>query len=412
MVAYSGRQRSKAASDASELQRPERDSGTQRINASRLKARVLVVDDDPLVAESVRRQLTRAGYEVLIVGNPYAALSAVIDDSFDVVVSDITMPGIDGIQLLQLIREHDARLPVVLFTGAPQVATAVSALEHGAFHYLIKPTPMNEVLSVIDRAVRTHELARVRDDLGVVISARQGGVSSQKDLITRFQRALCAAWIAYQPIVRAGSGELFGYEAFVRSDDADLCEPRALVAAAIAADRVTALGRVVRARVAHFLDGEPSDCAVFVNVHLSDLSDPMLLADESPVARHASRLVLEVADHSASEHTAAVRELTTELRRKGYRIAIDDMGAGYGALNSFALIEPDVVKVDMSLVRGIHASPTKKKLVRSMVSLCRELGTTLVAKGVETVEEEAALCELGCDLLQGYLYSTPRALGG
>ena len=169
---------------------------------------------------------------------------------------------------------------------------------------------------------------------------------------------------------------------------------------------------MVRSKVARFLQGEPEACSVFVNVHLSDLSDPLLLAPKSPVACHAERLVLELGDPSVLEHPESLKERTSVLRRMGYRIAIDDMGAGYGALNGFALLEPDIVKVDMSLVRGIHSSATKRKLVRSMATLCRELGTTLVAKGVETAEEEAALCELGCDLLQGFLYAPPRALGG
>jgi EAL domain-containing protein (putative c-di-GMP-specific phosphodiesterase class I) len=97
----------------------------------------------------------------------------------------------------------------------------------------------------------------------------------------------------------------------------------------------------------------------------------------------------------------------TRLRTLGYRIAIDDLGAGYAGLTSFAQLEPEVVKVDMSLVRGIDGSPMKQKLVRSIISLCTELGIQLVAEGIETPGERDSLISLGGDLCQGYLFARP-----
>src|SRR6185369_588150 len=98
---------------------------------------------------------------------------------------------------------------------------------------------------------------------------------------------------------------------------------------------------------------------------------------------------------------------TARLRALGYRIAIDDLGEGYSGLTSFALLEPEVVKLDMSLIRGIDGVPMKKKLVRAMSTLCRELDARLVAEGVETIAERDTLCELGVDLMQGFLFATP-----
>jgi EAL domain-containing protein (putative c-di-GMP-specific phosphodiesterase class I) len=83
------------------------------------------------------------------------------------------------------------------------------------------------------------------------------------------------------------------------------------------------------------------------------------------------------------------------------------MGAGYAGLTSFALLEPEVVKLDMSLVRDVHQSPTKQKVIRSMTSLCKELGMLVVAEGVETPAERDMLIELDCDLLQGFLFARP-----
>jgi EAL domain-containing protein (putative c-di-GMP-specific phosphodiesterase class I) len=91
----------------------------------------------------------------------------------------------------------------------------------------------------------------------------------------------------------------------------------------------------------------------------------------------------------------------------GYRIAVDDLGAGYAGLNYLAMLEPDVVKLDIGLVRDIHKIPVKRKLVGSMIGLCRDLGIVVVAEGVETVEERDVLVELQCDLLQGFLFARP-----
>ena len=95
------------------------------------------------------------------------------------------------------------------------------------------------------------------------------------------------------------------------------------------------------------------------------------------------------------------------LRRRGYRIAVDDLGAGYAALGALATLEPEVVKLDMSLIRDIDAHPTKRRVVGAITTLCRELGSRVVAEGVETASELAAVREVGIELIQGYLLARP-----
>ncbi len=99
----------------------------------------------------------------------------------------------------------------------------------------------------------------------------------------------------------------------------------------------------------------------------------------------------------------------SQLRELGFRIAVDDLGAGYAGLSSFALLEPDIVKLDMTLVRDVDRSSVKQKLVASMASLCRDMGLLTVAEGVETQAERDTLIHLGCDLLQGFYFARPTA---
>ena len=96
-----------------------------------------------------------------------------------------------------------------------------------------------------------------------------------------------------------------------------------------------------------------------------------------------------------------------KLRGLGYRIAVDDLGAGYAGLASFARLRPDVVKLDMSLVRALDTDPIRRKLVGSLTRASHDLGIQVVAEGIETEAERDAVAALEVDLLQGYLLGRP-----
>jgi EAL domain-containing protein (putative c-di-GMP-specific phosphodiesterase class I) len=102
-----------------------------------------------------------------------------------------------------------------------------------------------------------------------------------------------------------------------------------------------------------------------------------------------------------------VRARVAALREMGYSIAVDDLGAGYAGLTSFTLLEPEIVKLDMSLIRDAHQNSTKQKVVRSMTALAKDMGMIVVAEGVESPAERDVLVELGCDYLQGFLFARP-----
>src|SRR5690606_12087135 len=101
----------------------------------------------------------------------------------------------------------------------------------------------------------------------------------------------------------------------------------------------------------------------------------------------AGRIVLEVTERASLDRLDNLRDRVARLRALGYRIAVDDLGAGYAGLSAFANLEPDVVKIDMSLVRDIENARTKQRLVRSLADVCGELGMKVVAEGVETAAE-------------------------
>jgi|SRR5580658_9289896 EAL domain-containing protein (putative c-di-GMP-specific phosphodiesterase class I)/CheY-like chemotaxis protein len=376
-------------------------------SVGRSQGRILVVDDEEALLRAIGRSLTAAGYDVATASDGMRAVDLVAQTPFDTIVSDVDMPRMNGIQFLQNIRQRDAEVPVVLMTGNPNLGTAIQAVAHGALQYLIKPVNMQDLLKVLARAVSLHRMAKLKREAFDLVSEGGLGTSDHLALEASFDRALDTLWMAYQPIVRAANRSLFGYEALLRSEEKALPHPGAILDAAERLGRLDDLGRSVRAAVCAPLAQAPPACVLFVNLHAADLMDDALLSPKSPLSAVANRVVLEITERASLEKVTDVRPKIAELRRMGFRIAIDDLGAGYAGLTSFAMLEPEFVKLDMSLVRDVNRNHTKGTLVRSMASVCKELGMMVVAEGVETPEERDLLVTFGCDLLQGYLHAKP-----
>ena len=133
------------------------------------------------------------------------------------------------------------------------------------------------------------------------------------------------------------------------------------------------MGRTIRRVVAQTINSSTLKDPVLVNIHPRDLDDDELLSPLSPLSLLAPRIILEVTERAALDASAAMQVRLQTLRGMGYRIAIDDLGSGYSGLASLAELHPDVVKLDISLTRGVCRDPTERKLIQMMVGLCREL---------------------------------------
>jgi EAL domain-containing protein (putative c-di-GMP-specific phosphodiesterase class I)/ActR/RegA family two-component response regulator len=367
---------------------------------------VLLVDDEPAVAKAHSRVLTNAGFEVTQAHDGVEAIRILQGKSFDAIVSDIRMPAMNGLDLLRSIRSTDLDVPVVFLTGSPNLESVMEAMEYGAFRYLTKPIAIGEFVDVVNRAVHVHGLALVRREAAETLDSRP--IGDRAGLEARFASGLDAVWLAMQPVVSWRRRETFAYEALLRTEEVTMRNPTDFVDTAERLGRTFELGRAVRRAVARQVDDIPPTAKVFVNIHPSDLTDRELASPDGVLTPHASRIVLEVTERATLHEVHGLGKCVAELRALGYRIALDDLGAGYAGLSSFALLEPEIVKVDMSLVRSIHTSPMKQKLFRSFTSLCGDLGVQIVAEGVEVAEERDCLNELGGDLFQGYLFARPE----
>jgi len=374
--------------------------------------RVLVVDDEPALLRAMARALRNAGFDVTTAGNGVAATELFAVHEFDAVLSDVRMPDMDGIQLLRTLRDSDVDVPVILVTGSPHALTAQQAIEHGAFRYITKPVELAVLEHTVRRAVQMREVVRLKTDASS-LSNGACGAAWRTDEEASFDRALGTLWMAYQPIVSGADRKLFGYEALLRTEEPGLPHPGAMLQAAERLGRQSELARRVRTVAPGPLADDVRTGVLFVNLLPTDLMDDMLLSPDAALTAIAHRVVLEITERSSLEEVTNVRERVAALRALGFRIAIDDLGAGYAGLMSFTQLEPDIVKLDMSLVRDVHRLPTKRKLIGSLIELCKDMGILVVGEGVETSEERDVLLSLGCDLLQGYLLCRPaRDLSG
>ena len=362
----------------------------------------------------VARLLVAEGWAVDEAGDGKAAISKVAAGTatLDCVVSDVNMPELDGFGLVAAIRAHDDDLPVLLMTGDPSLDGAVKAIDSGAVSYISKPFDHDGLTAAVARAARRHGVARMRRRADSYQRTVTGASDDQGELAARFDRALDRAWMAFQPIVDVVHHRIFAYEALLRTDEDSLRRTDHFIAAAERLDRVHELGRHVRTLVAAEIHSAPADVKLFVNVHGLELADELLFSPTCPLVPHAERVVLEITERTGLDPAAGPARVEM-LRKQGYQIAVDDLGAGYAALGALASLEPEIVKLDMGLVRDLERHPTKRRVVAAIATLCRELGSKVVAEGVETEAEARAVVESGVELVQGYLFARPeRGFGG
>ena len=229
----------------------------------------------------------------------------------------------------------------------------------------------------------------------------------ERDLVPRVEAAIESLQIVLQPIVWAQCPVVYGHEALVRTGSTSLGRPVELFAAAEQAGMVLPLERAIQRRVADAIEGLREDTLVFVNVHPAALDDHDLFDAHAPLAAHADRVAIEITERAALASIEHLPSKMAALRGLGFSIAIDGLGADYQGLRTFAEINPDVVKFDMSLVRRIDAQPVHAQLLRAMIAMSRDLGIRTVGVGVETDAERELLRTMGCDLLQGFRFARP-----
>ncbi len=215
--------------------------------------------------------------------------------------------------------------------------------------------------------------------------------------------------MAFQPIARAATGEIFAYEALVRGARG---EPASTVLGAVNDTNRYAFDQQCRVRAIELAAQRAPDAArLSINFMPNAVYEPracirLTLETAQRVGFPVSRIIFEFTENEKID-TAHLLNIVRTYKEIGFATAIDDFGAGHSGLNLLARFQPDIVKLDMELVRDIDTDRSKRVVVRHTLAMLADLGIVALCEGVETASELAALRDLGVDLIQGYVLARP-----
>jgi EAL domain-containing protein (putative c-di-GMP-specific phosphodiesterase class I) len=217
-----------------------------------------------------------------------------------------------------------------------------------------------------------------------------------------------AVRMVFQPVVRLADGHTVGFEALARFEPHAFTGPDKAFAAASQAGLGIPLELLAVRQALRRLPEVPDDCWLAVNLSAEALLDAevrdLLLAHAGP------RLVVEITEHTQVSDYTLLTDALAPLRRTGIRLSIDDAGAGFASLQHILRLQPDVIKLDISLVRDIDTDPVKTALAQSLSAFAGQVGAELIAEGIETATELTRLTEVGVTNGQGYHLARPGDL--
>jgi EAL domain-containing protein (putative c-di-GMP-specific phosphodiesterase class I) len=330
----------------------------------------------------------------------------------DVAILDVKMPGGGGPHAARGILAESPQTRIVALSAYGDRASILEMLSAGAAAYLVKGSMPDEVTQTIQRVLRGESAfspdvaSTVVRELSEQLAGKEEAEAKRARVLSRIQEVIEHGGIhpVYQPIVDLAKGRVTGVEALSRFDtgmplqwfeeasDVGLREDLEASALAVALAGLPAL---------------PTDSYLSLNLSPSTLlrRDVARLLGAVPL----ERIVIEMTEHYAVGDYEALNRVLQPLRQAGVRVAVDDAGAGFASLRHILLLVPDIIKLDISLTRGIDCDRPRRALSCALVAFARETATTIVAEGIETNAELRTLKEIGVTQGQGFLIARPMA---
>ena len=212
--------------------------------------------------------------------------------------------------------------------------------------------------------------------------------------------------ILFHPIVSVKEKKVKAFEA--------LCRPPIKIIDLISVGESTSefSENFCRDRALNFAsDKLPKDCMLFLNFHPRFLKDPLKNFGDFIASLHfhgidPQRIVVELTEYEELEINA-IKALISFLKSEGVKVALDDVGSGYSGLFYLSELKPDIIKIDMELIRNIDKHKLKKVIVNYLIRIAHESGILVVSEGVETKEELETVVYMGTDFVQGFIFSKP-----
>ena len=211
--------------------------------------------------------------------------------------------------------------------------------------------------------------------------------------------------VVFQPLVDLRTRELFAFESLARTTSPHFSGPPELFDVAVKAGRAGELGRMLR----DIAIKECKDYPLFLNVHPDEFGDGWLTQADDPIFFHQHQIYLEITESVPLKYNEMCHSILQEIRSRGVKLAVDDLGSGYSNLKYISDLKPDVVKLDRGLIEGLTKGTRLYRLVTAIVNLCVDMGALVVAEGIETAGELHAAIDSGAHFGQGFVLARPAS---
>jgi EAL domain-containing protein (putative c-di-GMP-specific phosphodiesterase class I)/ActR/RegA family two-component response regulator len=381
--------------------------------------RVIVVEDDEAVRDALAALIGgETGLE--LVGTAADAVEAIklaAATKPDVVLLDVRMPRGGGAVAARGIGQRSPSTKVIALSAVADRSTVLEMLEAGAIGYLLKGGPVDEITKAIERAPHGDATLSV-EVAGDVIEALAGRLRvrsrnrKRTDVRERsIQRAIRdegALTTLFQPIVNLADGVAVGVEALARFTGPPERAPNLWFAEAASVGLRTELELVAVRKALEALPQVPRGNYLAVNVSPTTLTKAAFR--KLVAATDAARLVVEITEHAPIVNYSRIDDALAKLRSLGVRLAIDDAGAGFASLRHILRLSPELIKLDVTLIRDIHRDRSKQALAAGLIAFAEKSGASIIAEGIEQAVEVRALVELGVGYGPGNLFGEPGPL--
>lgn len=214
---------------------------------------------------------------------------------------------------------------------------------------------------------------------------------------------------AFQPILNVANREVFAHEALVRGVQG---ESAYSVLSRVNDENRYQFDQACRVKAIQIASQLEMDSRLSINFLPNAIYKPELCIRTTLEAAKSfdfpiDQIIFETVEGEEVEDGKWLAEILREYKRIGFTTAIDDFGSGFAGLNLLADFQPDIIKLDMDLIRNVHESRSRRAIIRGVERIVEELGIVMIAEGVETYEEYSCLRDLGISLMQGYYFSKP-----
>ncbi len=363
---------------------------------------VLIVDDEPALAKLLTILLGSHGYSTKVVSPGTRALESATP-AIDLILLDMMAPDFESLKVCQQFKSNSqtSEIPIIIISGSQDKNNQIESLYLGADDYLTKPFEPEELFARMDVVLRRY-------------NHTSQGVTLQQETICELKRIIeaQAVNVAFQPIYFLKPMSLLGLEMLSRPQTSTpMVNPEIFFRSALRYGvyyEIEMIGwRKALKTVCDIFDGRQK---LFLNC------DPYLVENEkfknvkglfSSYGMPSRETFLEITERSAVIAYDVFFERLKEYRQDGFKIAVDDMGAGYSSLESIVEIRPEVVKLDRRIISGLHTDSFKRSVVKLIVTFCRENNIICVGEGIENRQEFDILVELGVEAGQGYYLCRP-----